>query len=65
LHATESAQLVFDAAVQLHGGKGVTRGHIIESLYRDVRALRIYEGASEVQQVIIARQALAHFSGRG
>ena len=65
LQATESAQLVIDAAVQLHGGKGVTRGHIIESLYRDVRALRIYEGASEVQQVIIARQALANFSGRG
>lgn len=59
LHATESAQLVIDAAVQLHGGMGVTKGHIVESLYRDVRALRIYEGASEVQQTIIARQTLA------
>lgn len=59
LHATESAQQVIDAAVQLHGGMGVTRGHIVESLYRDIRALRIYEGASEVQQTIIARQALA------
>ncbi len=59
LHATESAQLVIDAAVQLHGGKGVSKGHIVESLYRDIRALRIYEGASEVQQTIIARQALA------
>ncbi len=59
LHATESAQQVIDAAVQLHGGKGVTRGNICESLYRDIRALRIYEGASEVQQTIIARQALA------
>lgn len=59
LHATESAQQVIDAAVQLHGGMGVTKGHIIESLYRDVRALRIYEGASEVQQTIIARQTLA------
>jgi len=54
---------VIDAAVQLHGGKGVSRGHIIESLYRDIRALRIYEGASEVQQVIIAQQSLlAHAS---
>ncbi len=60
LHATESAQQVIDAAVQLHGGKGVQRGHIVESLYRDIRALRIYEGASEVQQTIIARQSLAN-----
>jgi acyl-CoA dehydrogenase len=59
LHATEAAQRVVDAAVQLHGGLGVTSGHPVERLYRDVRALRIYEGASEVQQVIIARQALA------
>lgn len=62
LHATESAQQVIDAAVQLHGGQGVTRGNIVESLYRDIRALRIYEGASEVQQTIIARQALAAFA---
>ncbi|QIB64519.1 acyl-CoA dehydrogenase family protein [Kineobactrum salinum] len=61
LQATESAQQVIDAAVQLHGGKGVTKGNIVESLYRDIRALRIYEGASEVQQTIIARQALAAF----
>ena len=59
LQATESAQQVIDAAVQLHGGKGVTKGNIVESLYRDIRALRIYEGASEVQQTIIARQTLA------
>jgi acyl-CoA dehydrogenase len=58
LVATESAQQVIDAAVQLHGGMGVTRGHIVESLYRDIRSLRIYEGASEVQQTIIARQEL-------
>jgi acyl-CoA dehydrogenase len=62
LVATESAQLVIDAAVQLHGGKGVTRGNIVESLYRDIRSLRIYEGASEVQQTIIARQELARMS---
>ena len=58
LYATEAAQRVIDTAVQLHGGHGVVRGHIVESLYRDVRALRIYEGASEVQQTIIARQTL-------
>ena len=63
LHATESAQQVIDAAVQLHGGKGVSKGHIVESLYRDIRALRIYEGASEVQQIIIARQTLADHLG--
>jgi len=57
-HATETAQQVIDAAVQLHGGKGVTKGYIVESLYRDIRALRIYEGASEVQTTIIARQTL-------
>ena len=56
LHATETAQRVIDKAVQLFGGKGVTTGNIAESLYREIRALRIYEGASEVQKVIIARQ---------
>jgi acyl-CoA dehydrogenase len=59
LYATEAAQRVIDAAVQLHGGHGVVRGNIVESLYRDIRALRIYEGASEVQQIIIAAQTLA------
>jgi acyl-CoA dehydrogenase len=59
LHATEAAQRIVDVAVQLHGGLGVRSGHPVERLYREVRALRIYEGASEVQQVIIARQALA------
>ena len=59
LHATETAQQVIDAAVQLHGGDGVRSGHIVESLYREIRALRIYEGASDVQKVVIARQALA------
>ncbi len=59
LFATERAQRVVDKAVQLHGGDGVRRGHIVERLYRDIRALRIYEGASEVQKVIIARQMLA------
>lgn len=53
--ATESAQRVIDRAVQIFGGRGVRRGEIVESLYREIRALRIYEGATEVQKVIIAR----------
>ena len=60
LHATEQAQQVIDKAVQLHGGDGVRAGHIVERLYREIRALRIYEGASDVQKVIIARQTLAN-----
>lgn len=59
LFATEMAQEVVDKAVQIHGGLGVVHGHVVESLYREVRALRIYEGASEVQRMIIARQHLA------
>jgi acyl-CoA dehydrogenase len=58
LHATEAAQWVIDDAVQMHGGAGVTRGSKVEELYRDIRALRIYEGASEVQRQIIARDLL-------
>jgi len=58
LHATEAAQWVIDDAVQMHGGAGVTRGVKVEELYRDIRALRIYEGASEVQRQIIARDLL-------
>ncbi|WAC22524.1 acyl-CoA dehydrogenase family protein [Blastomonas sp. SL216] len=59
LHATDSAQQVIDKAVQMFGGMGVTVGAPVEALYREVRALRIYEGASEVQKVVIARQHLA------
>ncbi|HXG99343.1 MAG TPA: acyl-CoA dehydrogenase family protein [Sphingomicrobium sp.] len=62
LYATESAQKVVDAAVQLHGGLGVTCGSVVEALYRDIRALRIYEGASEVQRQIIARDLLKGFA---
>ena len=58
LHATEAAQQVIDAAVQMHGGAGVTKGVKVEELYRDIRSLRIYEGASEVQRQIIARDLL-------
>jgi acyl-CoA dehydrogenase len=56
--ATEGAQQVIDAAVQLFGGEGVRAGRMVESLYREIRALRIYEGATEVQQLIIARELL-------
>jgi acyl-CoA dehydrogenase len=56
LLATESAQAVVDAAVQIHGAAGLQRGHLLEHLYRDVRAPRIYEGTSEIQREIIARQ---------
>ncbi len=56
LFATEAAQLVVDAAVQIHGAQGLERGHRLEHLYRDVRAPRIYEGTSEIQRTIIARE---------
>ena len=59
LHATEAAQRVIDGAVQLFGGLGVVAGTVPERLYREIRALRIYEGASEVQKLVIARQVLA------
>ena len=58
MYATENAQQVVDAAVQLCGGLGVMRGHPVERLYREVRALRIYEGATEVQKLIIARELM-------
>jgi len=58
MQATETAQQVVDASVQILGGLGVKRGHVVESLYREVRALRIYEGATEVQKIIIARELL-------
>jgi len=61
LFATEEAQKVIDSAVQLFGGLGVTRGHIAERLYREIRALRIYEGASEVQKLIISARAIEQF----
>jgi acyl-CoA dehydrogenase len=58
LFATETAQFVVDAAVQIHGARALQRGHLLEHLYREVRAPRIYEGASEIQRTIIARQLL-------
>ena len=58
MFATEAAQRVIDRAVQLHGGLGVTKGVKVEELYREIRALRIYEGATEVQKIVIAREVL-------
>jgi len=58
LYATEAAQRIVDQALQIHGGIGLVTGHIMERLYRDVRALRIYEGTSEIQKLIIARGLL-------
>ncbi|MEU9759841.1 acyl-CoA dehydrogenase family protein [Streptomyces sp. NPDC047987] len=60
LYATETAQYVVDIAVQLHGARALRRGHLLEHLYREVRAPRIYEGASEVQRTVIARELYAN-----
>ena len=59
LHSTDGAQKIIDQAVQIFGGMGVKSGTMVERLYREIRALRIYEGASEVQKVVIARAAIA------
>ena len=64
MYATEAAQRVIDAAVQLLGGRGVVAGHPVERLYREIRALRIYEGTTEVQQLVIASQVLASHAQR-
>ncbi|HKT94583.1 MAG TPA: acyl-CoA dehydrogenase family protein [Paraburkholderia sp.] len=61
-HASEGAQQVIDAAVQLWGGMGVQSGNIVESLYREIRSLRIYEGATEVQQLIVGRDLLKAYN---
>jgi len=62
--ATESAQRVIDRAVQLHGGLGIKKGVKVEELYREIRALRIYEGATEVQKIVIARELLKNHPRR-
>ncbi len=64
MYATEAAQRVIDRAVQLHGGAGVTKGVKVEELYREIRALRIYEGATEVQKIVIAREVLKTRPGK-
>ena len=58
LYATEAAQRIIDDALQIHGGAGLVRGAVVERLYRDVRALRIYEGTTEIQKLIVARELL-------
>lgn len=62
LYATEAAGRIIDSAVQIHGGAGLVRGSVVERLYRDVRALRIYEGTSEIQKIVIATQLLKEAS---
>jgi acyl-CoA dehydrogenase len=63
LTATETAQRIIDRAVQMFGARGVVHGEVVERLYRDIRALRIYEGATEVQKLIIGRELLAEANG--
>jgi acyl-CoA dehydrogenase len=64
MYATEAAQSVIDKAVQIFGGLGVTKGVKVEELYREIRALRIYEGATEVQKVVIARELVKMLEGQ-
>lgn len=64
LYATEAAQVIIDGCVQLHGARALQRGHLLERLYRDVRSVRIYEGASEIQRSIIARALIGKGSAR-
>jgi len=64
MYATEAAQRVIDDAVQLLGGRGVVAGHPVERLYREIRALRIYEGTTEIQKLVIARQVTDDFTKR-
>ncbi len=64
MYATEAAQRIIDRALQLHGGTGVVRGNAVERLYREVRALRIYEGTTEIQRLVIATQLLAEHSAK-
>jgi alkylation response protein AidB-like acyl-CoA dehydrogenase len=63
-YATEMAQRVIDAAVQIHGGTGVVSGQPVERLYREIRALRIYEGTTEIQKLVIAGQVLGAHAER-
>ena len=65
LAATEAAQQTIDAALQLFGGRGVRCGEVVEGLYREIRALRIYEGASEVQRLIVGREQLKTVGDKG
>lgn len=62
MYATETAQTIIDSALQLHGGRGVLKDSIMERLYRDIRALRIYEGTTEIQKLVIARDMMKKIS---
>jgi len=64
LFATEVANRIIDSALQIHGGAGLVQGSVIERLYRDIRALRIYEGTSEIQKLVIANQLVQEQSGQ-
>ncbi len=64
MYATEAAQRIIDRALQLHGGTGVVRGNAVERLYREARALRIYEGTTEIQRLVIATQLLAEHNAK-
>ena len=59
MYATEAAQRIIDRAVQIHGGDGVRQGSVVERLYREIRSLRIYEGTTEIQKVVMSRGLLA------
>ena len=63
MFATEAAQRVVDEAVQIFGAEGVARGSAVERLYREVRALRIYEGTTEIQKLILARELRREYAG--
>jgi acyl-CoA dehydrogenase len=65
MHASEAAQAVIDSAVQIFGGLGVTKGVKVEELYREIRALRIYEGATEVQKIVVARELVRMVEAQG
>jgi acyl-CoA dehydrogenase len=65
MYATEAAQSVIDKAMQIFGGLGVTKGVKVEELYREIRALRIYEGATEVQKIVIARELVRMVEAQG
>ena len=58
LYATEAAQRIIDQALQIHGGNGVVKGFVVEKLYREIRAMRVYEGTSEIQHLVIANNLL-------
>lgn len=61
LFATEAAQRIIDQALQIHGGYGVVKGYLVEKLYREIRSMRVYEGTSEIQHLVIANMLLKRY----